>query len=166
MYDEIFNTQDMIKFQDILKTNKQTITVAESCTGGLIASMITEISGSSEIFKGSIITYSNEIKEQELNVKKETIIKYGVVSSQVVAEMLNEVIKKFNADFAIAVSGIASPNESIDSKPVGTVVIGVINSYGRKTIQVCHFKGKRKEVQLQAAKRALKLNFGILVKKP
>lgn len=166
MYDEIFNEADMIKFQDILKKNKQTITTVESCTGGLIASMITEISGSSEIFTGSVVTYSNKIKEQELNVKKETMIKYGVVSSEVVAEMLDGVIKKFNADFAIAVSGIAGPNGGTKTKPVGTVAIGVINSYGTKTIQVFHFKGNRKQVQLQTAKKALKLNFEILVKKP
>tara|TARA_B110000046_G_scaffold180424_1_gene211031 strand:- start:92 stop:592 length:501 start_codon:yes stop_codon:yes gene_type:complete len=166
MYDEIFNEEDMIKFQDILKKKKQTLTTAESCTGGLISSMITEISGSSEIFKGSIVTYSNEIKEQELNVKNETMIAFGVVSCEAVSEMLDGVIKKFNADFAIAVSGIAGPNGGTETKPVGTVAIGVMNSKGTKSIRLFHFQGNRKQIQLQAAKKALKLNFEILMKKP
>ena len=69
MFDNIFNENDMIKLQDTLRASKQTITTAESCTGGLVASMITKVSGSSEIFDGSIVTYSNKIKNQELNVK-------------------------------------------------------------------------------------------------
>ena len=164
MYEAIFSPKDMINFQNILKENNQTITTAESCTGGLISSMITEISGSSEIFKGSIVTYCNEIKEKELNVKKKTMIEHGVVSCEVVEEMLQGVIKKFNSDFAIAVSGVAGPNGGTENKPVGTVVIGVMSNNGAKDIQIYHFKGNRKEVQLQAAKTALKLNFEILLK--
>ena len=166
MYDEIFNDEDMIKFQDILKENEQTVTTAESCTGGLISSMITEISGSSQIFKGSVVTYCNEIKEQELNVQKETMIKYGVVSNEVVEQMLEGVIKKFNSDYAIAVSGVAGPGGGTEKKPVGTVSIGVLSKSGAKKINTYHFKGSRKEVQLQAAKTALKLNFEISSKKP
>ena len=154
----------MIKFQTILKENNQTITCAESCTGGLIASMITQISGSSSIFKGSIVTYSNDIKEQELNVKKQTMIDYGVVSIEVVREMLYGVLKKFNADYAIAVSGVAGPNGGTDKKPVGTVVIGVVNSNNDEHIKVYHFNGDRKEIQEQSAKQGLKINFEILLK--
>jgi len=166
MYDDIFSTKDMINFQNILKENNQTITTAESCTGGLISSMITEISGSSEIFKGSVVTYCNEIKEQELNVQKKTMIEYGVVSCEVVEEMLLGVIRKFNANFAIAVSGVAGPNGGTENKPVGTVAIGIMADDGRKNIQLHHFKGDRKEIQIQAAKTALKLNFEISFKKP
>ena len=164
MYDEIFDEKDMIKFQNQLINNKQTITTAESCTGGLIASMITEISGSSSIFNGAIITYSNEIKEQEIFVKKDTMMKFGVVSCEVVDEMLQGVIKKFNADFAMAVSGIAGPNGGTKNKPVGTVAIGVLSKDGEKEIKIFHFKGTRKDVQIQTAKTALKLNFEILLK--
>ena len=164
MYDDIFSKKDMIKMQNILKINKYTITTAESCTGGLIASLITDISGSSEIFKGSIITYSNDIKEQELNVKKETMIKFGVVSCEVVKEMLAGVLKKFNANYAIAVSGVAGPGGGTVKKPVGTVAIGVMNNKNENNIQLFHFKGDRKEIQKQAAKMALKLNFEILLK--
>ena len=165
MHTEIFTTEEMIKFQNILKNNNQTITTAESCTGGLIASKITEISGSSEIFKGSVVTYSNEIKEQELNVKKNTMIKYGVVSCEVVEEMLDGVMKKFNSDFAIAVSGVAGPNGGTENKPVGTVAIGVMSKNKSKKINLFHFKGNRKNVQEQAAQTALKINFEILLKK-
>jgi len=166
MYDDIFSTKDMIDFQNILKINNQTITTAESCTGGLISSMITEISGSSEIFKGSIVTYCNEIKEQELNVNKITMIEHGVVSCEVVKEMLLGVIEKFNSDYAIAVSGIAGPNGGSEHKPVGTVAIGVMSRSGTIKTELFHFLGDRKEVQLQAAKTALLLNFEILLKKP
>ena len=166
MYDDLFTTNDMLVFQKMLKKNNQTITIAESCTGGLISSMITEISGSSQIFRGSVVTYSNEIKEQELHVNKETIMKYGAVSYEVVKEMLCGVLKKFNSNYAIAVSGIAGPNGGTDDKPIGTVVIGVMNDTGDQYIQVFHFNGNRQEVQIQSAKMALKLNFEILLKKP
>ncbi|PIF04885.1 MAG: damage-inducible protein CinA [Arcobacter sp.] len=165
MYNDIFNLSDMINFQNILKENNQTITTAESCTGGLISSMITEISGSSSIFKGSIVTYSNEIKEQELDVKKSTMIQYGVVSCEVVKEMLIGVQKKFNSNFAIAVSGIAGPNGGTKKKPVGTVAIGVMSDTGIIKTNIFHFKGNRKGIQVQAAKMALKINFEILLKK-
>ena len=69
MYEEIFNDNDMINLQNLLRKHNKTITCAESCTGGLVASLITRISGSSDIFNGSIVTYSNKIKNQELNVK-------------------------------------------------------------------------------------------------
>jgi nicotinamide-nucleotide amidase len=165
MYDDIFSAEDMINFQNILKENNHTITSAESCTGGLISSMITEISGSSSIFRGSVVTYCNEIKEQELQVNKNTMIQFGVVSIEVVEEMLEGVIKKFNSDFAMAVSGVAGPNGGTQNKPVGTVAIGVIDALGSKNIQVFHFLGNRKEIQIQAAKTALKLNFEICLKK-
>ena len=156
MFDNIFNENDMIKLQSLLRANKQTITTAESCTGGLVASMITKISGSSDIFNGSIVSYSNKIKNQELNVKNETLEKYGAVSCEVVNEMLDGVIKKFDANFAIAISGIAGPNGATNTKPVGTVVIGLGDSNNHKIVAVYNFNGSREEVQIQAAKVALK----------
>ncbi len=164
MFNDIFNKEDMIKFQNILKQQNKTITCAESCTGGLISSMITEISGSSSIFKGSIVTYCNEIKEQELNVKKQTMIDFGVVSIEVVREMLQGVLKKFNSNFAMAVSGVAGPLGGTKNKPVGTVVIGVMGLDNKEDIRVYNFKGNRKNIQEQSAKTALKINFEILLK--
>ncbi|MBF7069774.1 CinA family protein [Aliarcobacter butzleri] len=156
MFKKIFNKKDMIELQDILRNNKKTITTAESCTGGLVASMITKISGSSDIFNGSIVSYSNKIKNQELNVNNETLEKFGAVSTEVVNEMLDGAIKKFEADFAIAISGIAGPTGATKNKPVGTVVIGISNANNVKTIDTFYFKGTREEVQIQAAKTSLK----------
>ena len=156
MFDTIFNDKDMTELQKLLLDNNKSITTAESCTGGLIASMITKMSGSSNIFNGAIITYSNKIKNQELNVKNETLETFGAVSIEVVNEMLDGVIKKFNADFAIAISGIAGPTGETKNKPVGTVVIGINDSNNHKIVNMYHFKGSREEVQIQAAKTSLK----------
>lgn len=156
MYNDIFNENDMITLQELLRANKYTITSAESCTGGLVASMITKISGSSDIFNGSIVTYSNKIKNQELKVKNETLEKFGAVSCEVVNEMLDGVIMKFDADYAIAISGIAGPTGETKNKPVGTVVIGISDKKAHKNVNIYYFKGTREEVQIQAAKCSLK----------
>ncbi|MEA3383961.1 MAG: CinA family protein [Campylobacterota bacterium] len=164
MFNDIFNDKMMVDFQNKLKLNGETITVAESCTGGLISSMITKISGSSSIFRGSVITYCNDIKEQELNVKKHTMIQYGAVSKQTVKEMCEGVLRKFDSSYAIAISGVAGPTGGTIDKPVGTVVIGVMSKKGDENIQIYKFDGNREEVQIQAAKTALKINFEILFK--
>ena len=158
--------EKMQELQDILKRNGETITCAESCTGGLIASMITELSGSSAVFKGSVVTYCNEIKEQELGVKKETMIKYGAVSTQTVDEMLEGVIKKFDADYAIAVSGVAGPTGGTKEKPVGMVVIGVKKKNHPPISKIYNFSGDRKTVQTRASIRAFEKIFEICSKNP
>ena len=127
-----FSKKDMIKLQNLLRKSKKTITTAESCTGGLVASMITKISGSSDIFNGSIVTYSNTIKNQELGV-----------------------LKKFEADFAIAISGVAGPNGGTKKKPVGTIVIGIASNNNIKKIKTYHLKGSRISIQKQSANIAL-----------
>ena len=156
MFNHIFNEDDMIKLQTLLRANNQTITTAESCTGGLVASMITKISGSSDIFNGSIVTYSNKIKNQELHVKNKTLEKFGAVSIEVVDEMLIGVLKKFDANFAIAISGITGPNGGTRNKPVGTVIIGISDENNHKIVNIYNFKGSREDIQIQAAKVALK----------
>ena len=156
MFNHIFNEDDMIKLQTLLRANNQTITTAESCTGGLVASMITKISGSSDIFNGSIVTYSNKIKNQELHVKNKTLEKFGAVSIEVVDEMLIGVLKKFDANFAIAISGIAGPNGGTRNKPVGTVIIGISDENNHKIVNIYNFKGSREDIQIQASKVALK----------
>ena len=145
------------EIQNILKKNNLTITCAESCTGGLIASKITQLSGSSSIFKGSIVTYCNEIKEKELNVSKQTMIDNGVVSIEVVNEMLDGVLKKFDSSFAIAVSGIAGPSGGTKNKPVGTVVIGIKGINNIHKTNIYHFKGTRMKIQEQAVSIAFKV---------
>ena len=164
MFNDIFNQEKMLELQNLLLKKNQTITCAESCTGGLVASYITQNSGSSSIFRGSIVTYCNEIKEQELNVKKDTMIQYGVVSCEVVQEMCHGVLKKFNADYAIAISGVAGPTGGTKNKPIGTVAIGIISKEKVLDIRIYNFSGNRNEIQIQAAKTALNTIFEILSK--
>jgi nicotinamide-nucleotide amidase len=111
----------------ILLKNKKTISTAESCTGGAIASIITSVSGSSSYFEGSIVSYSYNIKESLLNVKKETLEKYGAVSEETVREMLSGLLDKMKTDYGIAVSGIMGPGGGTEEKPVGTVWVAVGN---------------------------------------
>ncbi|TXB66212.1 competence/damage-inducible protein A [Vicingus serpentipes] len=112
---------------DLLRHNKQTMATAESCTGGYIAHLITSISGSSDYFKGAIVSYANEVKINELRVNSTDIDNYGAVSEQVVVQMAKGVLTKLNVDYAIATSGIAGPTGGTTEKPVGTVWIAVAN---------------------------------------
>jgi len=155
MYDEIFSDIQMQELQDILRAKKESITTAESCTGGLIAHMITKVPNSSDIFNGAIVSYSNNIKNKELNVKNSTLEKHGAVSIEVVSQMLDGVVIKLDANYAIAISGIAGPSGGTINKPLGTVVIGIIGPTGEKLIDIYHFNGSREEVQIQAAKMGL-----------
>jgi nicotinamide-nucleotide amidase len=113
----------------LIKKNK-TISIAESCTGGYISHLITSIPGSSAYYLGSITSYSNEIKEKELAVKKSNLDKYGAVSKQVVEEMVVGVKDKFKSDYAIATSGIAGPSGGSAEKPVGTIWIAISTPNG------------------------------------
>ncbi len=109
----------------ILKENGLLLATAESCTGGNIARLITSVPGSSEYFKGSVVAYSNEIKENVLGVKHETLLQHGAVSKLVVEEMAQGVLKIMNSDVAVSISGIAGPDGGTPDKPVGTVWICV-----------------------------------------
>ncbi|MEI7978690.1 MAG: competence/damage-inducible protein A [Bacteroidota bacterium] len=109
-----------------LLTNKnKTMATAESCTGGFIAHQITSIPGSSKYFTGSIVSYDNKIKQQELNVSNTILNNEGAVSEACVKQMATEILSKFNVDYAIATSGIAGPDGGSEEKPVGTVWIAV-----------------------------------------
>jgi nicotinamide-nucleotide amidase len=109
----------------LLKERKQTISTAESCTGGYISHLITSIPGSSDYYVGSVITYSYEIKTLELNVNADLLNMKGAVSQEVVEQMASAVRKKFKTDYSIAVSGIAGPSGGTPEKPVGTVWIAI-----------------------------------------
>ena len=120
----------------IMKNTNSTLSVAESCTGGNIAKMITSVSGSSSYFNGSVVAYSNAIKEDILGVKAETIFKYGVVSEEVVQEMAQCSQKLFNSDFAISTSGLAELND-IEGVKGGTICIAVatpLNIYSQTVV--------------------------------
>ncbi len=118
----------------VKKLNERNLVMAsaESCTGGLIAKRITDISGSSSVFNCCVVSYSNDIKEKVLGVKHETLNEYGAVSEQTVREMVKGVLTLSGADIAVSVSGIAGPNSDNTQKPVGLIYLAV--SDGEKTI--------------------------------
>lgn len=138
----------------------KTITFAESCTGGLLASMLTKIPGSSNIFKGSLVTYSNEMKTAWLGVREETLQTFGAVSEETVEEMLKGALRVAKADYAIAISGIAGPGGATPNKPVGTVVVGCMGKEG-ELIRTKLFRGDRNYIQHQAAMYGVKLLFNV-----
>jgi nicotinamide-nucleotide amidase len=114
----------------LLTRRKETLALAESCTGGLIANQITNVSGASKMFKGGIVAYSNEAKGKFLGVRAKTLSQHGAVSEPVAAEMAAGARKRFDADYAIAVTGIAGPTGGTREKPTGTVFIAVAGPHG------------------------------------
>jgi len=147
------NTIDIINH---LKENKQTISFAESCTGGQIVAEFTAISGVSSVLMGSVISYANEIKSEWLGVKEQTLIDHGAVSKECVEEMLTGILAMASADYAIAVSGIAGPTGGTDEKPVGTVYIGISNKQN-SIVKRHNFLGTREAIQRQATEAAITL---------
>lgn len=133
-----------------------TMAAAESCTGGLIASQLTELPGISKVFGLGIVSYSNEAKEKMLGVKKETLAAFGAVSEETAREMCDNLQKISGADLAVSVTGIAGPDGGSEEKPVGLVYIG-INYKGVTEITKCDFKGDRKVVQKKTANKVFHL---------
>lgn len=138
---------------------KKTLTTAESCTGGWIAKVITDIAGSSEYYQRGFVTYSNDAKHEMIGVSEQTLKHYGAVSEEVVCQMAQGALLAANADFAISVSGIAGPDGGSKEKPVGLVWFG----FAVKTatgIQVmakhCIFKGSREQVRADSVIFSLK----------
>jgi nicotinamide-nucleotide amidase len=118
------------------------LAVAESCTGGYISHVLTQHAGSSDVFLGGAVTYANELKEGLLGVKHTTIEQYGAVSEQTVTEMVEGALANFNADYSIAVTGIAGPGGGTPDKPVGTVWVGVAKR-GKTMVKKFTFGSKR-----------------------
>ena len=143
---------------NLLRKKNKTLALAESCTGGKIAQLITSIPGSSHYFKGSIVAYANEIKREILNVREQNIKKCGAVSEPVVSDMAINTMNLFNSDYCIATSGIAGPDGGIDEKPVGTVWIAVATTT-RLTTRLFHFgtAGGREQIIQRAAIAALNM---------
>ncbi len=117
----------------LLTKQGKTLSTAESCTGGLIASMITEVPGASVVFRGSVVAYDNGIKVRELGVKQKTLDRFGAVSEETAREMSEGALEQMGTDFALAVTGIAGPDGGSDEKPVGTIWIALA-ARGTKTI--------------------------------
>ena len=145
----------------ILKTaieKKLKIACAESCTGGLLGAALTELPGSSEIFNGSAVTYSNEAKKNILGVKEDTLKIFGAVSEQCALEMAQGALKIYNSDIAVSITGIAGPDGGSELKPVGTVCFGVASKNEVKTFTE-KFTGSRADIRKEAVNFALKKIF-------
>jgi len=144
------------KIAKLLKQKKLWVATAESCTAGLVAHMLTNVSGSSEYFKGSVVAYSNEVKMKVLGVKEETLKKYGAVSEQTAKEMAYGVKKLLGVDIAVATTGIAGPTGGTPTKPVGLVYIGLATPDGIEARKFL-FKGNRLQNKESFANAALSM---------
>lgn len=141
------------KLLDILKQQKLHISMAESCTGGMMASALVDLSGASDVFEEGYVTYSNRVKQKLLGVKTETLEQYTVVSSQTAAEMAEGVHNRTGAELTIAVTGYAGPDDGEDGTPAGTVYIGTWYA-GTAQSRHYHFDGDRNSCRRQAVEAA------------
>ena len=139
-----------------LTRNNFSIATAESCTGGLLAHTLTNVSGSSNYFIGGVVSYSNQIKEKLLGVQPETLKHYGAVSSQTAQEMAAGVRQKLNADIGLSTTGIAGPTGGTAIKPVGLVWIG-LSFKGKTTTIKCQFDGNREQVKTSSVHKILQV---------
>ena len=137
-----------------LTSRRQTITCAESCTGGLLAGALTSLSGSSQWFHQSFVTYSNQAKQDRLGVMPDTLLKHGAVSRETVYEMARGAKAVAQADYALSISGIAGPSGGSVAKPVGTVWFGLTTPEGSFE-QTVLFTGDREAIRAQAVEYAL-----------
>ena len=157
--ENIYSTNEYEELEDVvvkeLINKKLQLVTVESCTGGLLAGRLINVSGVSEVLKQGFITYSNESKTKLVNVKESTLYKYSAVSEEVVIEMAKGGIVATDADICIAITGIAGPSTE-DEKPVGLVYIGC--SYKNNIIvKEYNFNGNRQKVRDQAVTKALDL---------
>ena len=141
---------------NLLRERKLKLAVAESCTGGLLGKMITDISGSSDYFLGGVIAYSNDIKIKELSVPPDIISKHGAVSEQCARFMAEGARKEFNADITVSITGVAGPTGESPEKPVGLTFIG-LSSTDKVVVQEERFAGDRERNRERAATFALEM---------
>lgn len=141
----------------LLRDSGKTLAVAESCTGGLIAKLLTDVPGSSDYFLGGVVSYGNDAKRELLAVRRETLEEHGAVSSQAALEMARGALARFDADIAVAVTGIAGPDGGTPEKPVGTVFFALARRDGGETAKKREFNGDRAAVRQAASLHALEL---------
>lgn len=140
----------------LLVKKNMTIAVSESCTGGMVSSKLIDYPGISQSFMEGCVTYSNEAKMNRLGVKKETLDKYGAVSSETAIEMAVGIAKNLNTNIGISTTGIAGPGGETDEKPVGLVYIGIYIN-GDVKVKKCNFSGSRDKIRNRATNEALNL---------
>ena len=142
------------KLVALLKAQSLTCATAESCTGGGVGSAITAVAGSSAVFAGGVISYSNDVKRDVLGVKTETLSTVGAVSSETAAQMADGVRRLLKTDLAVSLTGIAGPDGGSAEKPVGLVWFGLATKSGVRTEKAI-FRGDRARVREQAVVHAL-----------
>ena len=150
------------KIVKLLKKKKLKISVAESCTGGMLSSAITSVSGSSKVFTMGLVTYSNQSKNRLLKVPKQIIKNHGAVSIQCCFSMVNNLKKISKSNIAISVTGIAGPGGGTKQKPVGLVYIGIKKANKVKINRYLFKKKDRNKIQKAAVKKSLELILKIL----
>ncbi len=154
----IFNQKKEKQIGQILIDKNLSVSCAESCTGGLLSSLLTDISGSSAYINQNFVTYANEAKINLLGVNPETIEKYGVVSEEVALEMASGLIEKYNCDVAVSTTGIAGPAGATKNKPVGLVCIGAANKNKKIAISYkASSKLPRRLMKYEFAQKALEV---------
>lgn len=146
---------------DILRERKLTLATAESCTGGLLGNLITDVSGSSDYYLGGIIAYAYGAKENLLGVRHETLWLFGAVSRETVREMARGVRRVFAADIGVSITGIAGPGGGMPNKPVGLVWIGLC-TYDGEWSKCFHWDGNRVENKVASARAALQFVYDYL----
>jgi nicotinamide-nucleotide amidase len=148
---------------DLLRARRQTVTVVESCTGGLLGEMLTRLPGSSDIFAGGLLTYSNDLKARLAGVDPALLAAYGAVSPEVALAMARGGLDRTGATHALAITGIAGPDGGSDAKPVGTVWIALASCGGQTQARRFRFQGGRDAVRFWSATTALGLLRGTLL---
>ena len=149
------------KVVSILKKKKVKLAIAESCTGGMLSSAITSVSGSSKVFTMGLVTYSNKSKNLLLKIPNIIIKNYGAVSSQCCSYMVNNLSKISKTNLAVSITGVAGPGGGTNLKPVGLVYIGIKNKDKIKIYKYLFKKKKRSEIQKSTVKKALQLILDI-----
>ena len=162
---EVFTTEEKETLEDVvvrmLKEQGLLFTAAESCTAGMLSARLVNVSGASDVFRGSFITYSDKAKHRMVGVKKKTLKKFTAVSAETAAEMAAGALAEGKADIAVSVTGLAGPDGGTAEKPVGLVYIGCALR-DRIVVEEYHFRGNREKIREQAAETALDLARRVL----
>jgi PncC family amidohydrolase len=147
----------------LLSRKKMRCAFAESCTGGLLSALITDLPGSSEIYWGSVTVYSNQAKKSMLGIPDEILDRYGAVSEETVSAMARGIIEVSGSELGISISGVAGPGGGTAEKPVGTVWIGAALASGGELIRRFHFTGNRRRIRDRSAVAAFLLAEELLL---
>jgi nicotinamide-nucleotide amidase len=141
----------------LLRRRTLRLALAESCTGGMVAALVTDVAGSSDYFLGGAVTYADSAKQALLDVSPETLARHGAVSGESAREMARGALARFGADVALSLTGIAGPGGGSEAKPVGTVHIAIAGPEGKELLKKRLFVGDRDLIRRTASRHALEL---------